>query len=257
MASPYDRLIEWADKFDTSLAEIARALAEMLQPGSELRRFADAWPQIEAQFRSMSVVVRDASARAGLPPFRLLSIDDWREVEEVHQKAGIDEAAALVYRLSKEALKDGPTREQLLRDWRNNSVVATRIDILDQALKAHELGLYAVSIPPFLAHLEGIIADSKHPSVEKRNPKFEKLKEYVAQLAEGDELMGALITEFISDTVLQGFVRDAARPVFSRHAILHGFDTAYANEMNSVRAICTFDCVQDLVSEYSKSVLRT
>src|SRR6185436_17197102 len=125
---PYDRLIEWADKFDTSLAEIARALAEMLQPGSELRRFADAWLQIEAQFRSMSVVVRDASARAGLHPFRLLSIDDWREVEEVHQKAGIDEAAALLYRLSKEALKDGPTREQLLRDWRNNSVVATRID---------------------------------------------------------------------------------------------------------------------------------
>lgn len=254
MPLSYDRLIEWTNKFNTSLAEITKALAKIFQPGSELRRLVEAWPQIQARIQSMSEVVRDASARAGLPPFRLLSIDDWGEVEAMHHNAGIDEAADLVCRLSRDALNDDATREQLLRDWRNNPVVATRIDILDQALKAHALGLYAVSILPFLAHLEGIIVDSKHPIAERKNPNFHKLKEYLAQLAEGDELTGALITEFVSDTVLKGFLRDTASPAFSRHAILHGFDTGYANEMNSVRAICTFDCVQDLISEQSKAV---
>jgi hypothetical protein len=61
-----------------------------------------------------------------------------------------------------------------------------------------------------------------------------------------------VISEYVTDTLYQSFIRGEDAPPLSRHAILHGFDTTYANEMNSVRAILAFDCVQDLALDHSK-----
>ena len=52
-----------------------------------------------------------------------------------------------------------------------------------------------------------------------------------------DDNMGKLISDYVTEALYQRFARDKAAPPLSRHAILHGFDTMYANEMDSVRAI--------------------
>lgn len=235
------------------LAPVKKLLDEALRPGSELRRLAGAWPRLEVRFRKLSQTVHDACERAALPPFRLMSVDAWNEIERVAETEGLDAAAEVVARFAREALTHAETRAELLRDWSANPIVAKRADILEQGLRAHEHRLFAASIPIFLAQVEGIIVDSKHFPDAKRNPSFDQLKKYMSELAESDEYLGRLISEYVTDTVYQSFVRGEDTPPLSRHAILHGFDIRYANEMNSVRAILTFDCVQDLVLDHSKA----
>jgi len=254
MADALEKWMEAIEEVERVLNPVREMLARALEPGSELRTLASAWPRIAERFTSLSQVVRDACERAALPPFRLMDIDEWSAIEQASKHGGIDAAADAVARLSREALESPENRAELLRDWRKNRIAATRADVLEQALKAHELGLFAVSIPPFLAHLEGVIADAKHAPDARKNPKFDELKRYVSELADGDEYMGRIISEYVSDTVYQSFVRNTDAPPFSRHAILHGFDTRYATAMNSVRAILTFDCVQDLVLEHQKAL---
>ena len=249
MTSAHDNMLEWTKKVSERIREITKPLAEIIGPGSELRRLAEALPAVAARFQSMSRVVRDACVHAGLPPCRFLSVEAWKEIESAQHNGGNDAAAAAAYRVSKAAIEDTETREGMLNDWRANSIVRTRIDILEQALKAHDLQLYSVSIPPFLAHIEGIIADRKHPPDETRNPQFHELKAYVRQLAAEDDLMGVFVSDFVANTVFEKFERGVERPSFSRHAILHGFDTAYGSEVNSVKAILIFDYLQDLVMD--------
>jgi hypothetical protein len=249
MTDHYDRWIGAVDNADEWVAKITAALAEIMRPGSELRQIVDAWPRLNDRLTSMTAAVRGAVAQAELPPCRLLSLDDWGEVEAAHREHGVGDAAQVVLRLSREALMHEPTRTTLVRDWRENVVVATRAEILEQALEAHVQGKYALSVPPFLAQLEGIVADAKHPA--NRRMSQDNIKDYVRQVAAGDDLMGTIITDFVSNVVLANFYRGDPVPPFSRHAILHGADTTYANERNSIKAILTFDYVQYLLREES------
>ena len=243
---------EWMGELAERIREIVGPIQEALKPirtlieSPELHRLVEAWPGILRRFATLSEAMRDACARAALPPFRLMDMDEWKEVERVSQSDGALAAADLVAARARAALADPDVRAELVRDWRANPLSARRVDILEQGLRAHELGLFAVSIPPFLAHVEGVIADSEHSPQEKRNPRFDQLKEYIAALDEKDEYMGGVISEYVIETVYKGFVRTKDAPLLSRHAILHGFDTGYPSEMNSVRAILIFDCVQDL-----------
>jgi hypothetical protein len=253
MSDGYDRLIESTEKLDEWLAQIAKMLAEALQPDSKLRRFVDAWPQIETRMKSMGNAVREAFARAEVPPCRLLSIENWEEIETAYQGTGADEAATVATRLSCEALKDEATRNQMMAEWRGNPVVAKRADIVEQAMTAHAHGWYALSVPPLLAQLEGIVADGKHIG-ERAARRFsqDSIKEYVRELAVADDLMGEFIVHFVSNIVLANFYRGDVLPEFSRHAILHGADVEYGNEVNSAKAILVFDYVQHLLGEESR-----
>lgn len=137
-------------------------------------------------------------------------------------------------------------RAEMLKDWAANPVTAPRIHILTAALEAHQEGRYVLSIPPLLAQLEGIIADGKQPQGGEMRQRT--MKEYVAQLAEGDDLIGAHISDFVSNIVLANFIRGQPIPDLSRHAILHGAATTYGTELNSIKTILTFDYVQDLLT---------
>jgi hypothetical protein len=65
--------------------------------------------------------------------------------------------------MCREAVSSPEFRAQMLADWKSNPITASRVPILEEALWAHTQGRFALSIPPFLAQLEGIVLDQATP----------------------------------------------------------------------------------------------
>jgi hypothetical protein len=134
-----------------------------------------------------------------------------------------------------------------------------RADILDQAFEAHEAKLYAASIPTFLAQADGITTEllGVHLFAKERGsaaPKAARaIETHLVQysglgVAAAPNDMHAIMLEPIRHaTGLNQHTKDrdrqrlARQPVspLNRHGVLHGYDTDYPNEGNSLRAILT------------------
>lgn len=128
---------------------------------------------------------------------------------------------------------------RLKQQWQTDVFLGRRIKPLSDALDAHAAGLFGASVPTLLAQLEGLIADL---SAHRGGMREAKWREYMNELAEHDPFAGGLVQEFVADILAARFEHgaDVSSPL-SRHAILHGGDVGYGNEVNSRTAILLVD----------------
>lgn len=189
-------------------------------------------------------IVQSSLRFAGLPAYLPPTLADFVPIIEQFEESGVEASAARLMSLAVTALGDDEGRARMLDSWVAGVVPESRIAILRDAMWAHGMGRYTLSIPSFFTQLEGLVIDSS-VMVGKRHA---KLVGAVRALASSEELMGAVASEFLSDKILQGFDDGLPMPQFSRHAILHGEDVDYGTVENSVRAIMLFDYVCELLS---------
>ena len=131
--------------------------------------------------------------------------------------------------------------DDLRREWQGDSLVATRLPILLDALKAHEEERYTLSVPVLLAQLEGLIAETR-----KHKGRFtgKTLVQYLEPIRAQGSRFQRFAARFVVETLWTGFHHGDSLPVLSRHAILHGADLQYATAGNSLRAILSFDIIR-------------
>lgn len=129
--------------------------------------------------------------------------------------------------------------------WQQDPLIATRLPILLDALRAHEEERYTLSVPVLLAQLEGLVAAAK-----RHTGRFTRttLVDYLEPIRTQGSRFQRTTARFVVETLWSGFFHGAPVPALSRHAILHGADVQYGTGGNSLRAILYFDNIRDALN---------
>jgi hypothetical protein len=126
-----------------------------------------------------------------------------------------------------------------LDEWKQHDWISNRVPILVAAVNAHIQGLYELSVPTLLPQIEGIIWEGYGSTSGCRQ--LEEIRLATALCSDGLDFLDDMAKRFFLDTLLQEFSLDQPVPGLSRHAILHGIDTQYATQTNSLKLILLFD----------------
>ena len=258
--------------------KIDRHIAGVIAPSAQLAKFAQISAQFQAAVNGLSPLINRILTDAFIPV---------REISERFGKASRVQDAFLHYSLwiapsmseelvakivnlyesgassatvhsvvSRYYAKDDWQRlEEVLERCRNNPLFKSRIKVFEDALRAHREGLYSLSVPGLLIHLEGIAADyvKKHkllPQVGR------KTKEIILTALEDTPYslldirtyagVGALIeyveySMFASVDFDKEHVRLHSENKLQGHAVRHGRQIAVGSRMNSLRLFLFID----------------
>lgn len=140
----------------------------------------------------------------------------------------------------------------LLDGWESQNWLKKRQQILKSAIDAHLRGEYFLSVPVFLAQLEGIIRDVVPHDHEKAHLTNSHIREYLKPIHENYEEieLAEIFDEYLRENIHVNFITgQPLKSELGRNAILHGADTEYGIVTNSLKAINLFDYVQRLLSK--------
>lgn len=187
----------------------------------------------------------------GYPPVSDLNVDDFFELYETKEEKGVEYVKKYIddFMISrfneKEILK-------ICNEWCRYSWIEDRKPILKEAISAHNMQMYNVSIPTLLAQCEGIIAvafehkgkmnhkNYNNKSKQPENSLEDYLNIMISEVGEGSFAIG--VKEFYLRYMLVGFWHGhKIKSPLSRNAILHGGDTKYGSVSNSLKAILMFN----------------
>lgn len=135
-----------------------------------------------------------------------------------------------------------------------------RKKILSQLLRTHKAKNYYVIIPALLTQIDGICFDftKKKFFIKERNNKY--LPEVTSEL---EKSAGTFFNLYLSPLQNQTpiMVREQGIHQFpchlNRHEILHGINTDYGTEINSLKVISLLKYVSDLLTDLDRKTLCT
>jgi hypothetical protein len=228
-----DLILEWEQKLKPMAAVLSEALRK-----PEVARFLEELPARLAKantlLKELPENLRDALRDRGRSVHPELSLSDVIRIDSEYKKGGVDAAVAEVDRLHEELLASAQFREEAEKRWTHSK----RASLFAQLLKAHDQGMYFLTIPAALSHAEGLAVEFMEHRGKINGPKLRQLLE---QFLKDDELLGPSATEFSTWLLMRKFEHGMAIPPFNRHAILHGADTEYATKQNSIQIIVWID----------------
>lgn len=228
------------------IQEATRGLAHGLQtaisalPAFDFKSFLAPLAVLGATLQALPERTRAVATKAALHGWfigPLLPLSFTRDLEALEDGEAIDALFAENYR------EDWAEVEQLVLER-----LPARSHLLGEAFAAHREKRYALSIPVFLTQAEGLCDDvlkgrghlfsTKAARVQDRIRLMEDL------LAQEDSRYVEAILEPLRASLPSSapiHLWEASRDTFNRNAILHGRDTDYATELNSLRCISLID----------------
>ncbi len=150
----------------------------------------------------------------------------------------------------------------MTKEWDKNELFKVRSLIIQDALEAHILGKYTLSIPSLLPQVEGILSSI----TEKSAGKPKKLLTEVLSKEQSSFLSGVsegLLLKLATSTFLYNeiepmyfsteqfaeWIRNqgiSEENIMNRHAILHGIQINYSSKINSLRAFLLLDSLYSI-----------
>lgn len=138
-------------------------------------------------------------------------------------------------------------------EWGRHKFVKDRVSLLRQALTAHNLGMYALSIPSLLSQMEGIIIEGYKIKGKVNGYQFKKIVESLFINPDDESFdFNNEIRDFYIRFILDGFVHgQQIRSDVSRHAILHGGakPSFFAKEEVSLKLILMMDNILQRINQ--------
>jgi hypothetical protein len=227
-------------------AQVLGRFVEELRVSPQVIAFGKAFVQFAANLNEWHEWIERApeELRAALKdeavlPHPRLSLPDLASVIAEFHKDGSAAAVRRLYALHDELFGDEAFRLSLQSRWQ----ASDRWVILEQVLRAHDLGLDGVSIPAALAQAEGIIAGAAGHSGKFYLRNF---RDCLSKWRKTPSIDGPVLDHF-QDSLFHKFEHGDALPRFSRHAILHGADVAYGTKDKSLTALVWLDYLLMLV----------
>jgi hypothetical protein len=213
-------------------------LREFAQGLQRTQKLFDHWEQ-----HAPATLKSAISAHGLIVPISRMSFPDLFGLLAVHRDRGDAGVVQRVRELYEEVFGVVGLLDDLEASWAAHPLLRRRQAILQQALRAHSLGMFAVSVPALIAQFEGLVADAASHRGQMNGP---AMRARVAALTADASVAGAMFASFVGDALLAHFEHGAVVPPFSRHAILHGGDVEYATELNSRTAILLIDNMREL-----------
>lgn len=222
-----------------ALDRLARALDSINGFAPTIVSVAQKFEQVQRWMEEAPAQLREALKDAGTIPHPALTLEDIRTVTATFAELGSDAAVERIRLLHSELFEDETFRRGLVARWQASG----RWAVLEQILKAHDEGLYYLTVPTALAQAEGIVAAMVQPH---GGMKQKDLPRHISSLEKGTDekdrgLYGPSVDAFVESYLLAKFHHGDPLPAFSRHAILHGADTGYGTLDKSLRSMVWVD----------------
>jgi hypothetical protein len=140
---------------------------------------------------------------------------------------------------------------ELLMSWGRKPLLLKRIEILEDAVKAHISRKYNLVVPVMIAQLEGIVANGFYHKGEIHEPRYKCYLDEIISM-ESNIIYDNVATDFFIKVLMVNFQHGSQlNSSSSRHAILHGADIRYGSPENSLKNILFFDYIQDKFNLFS------
>ena len=185
----------------------------------------------------------------GFPPHMELLPYDISRIVSIYNKYGEEKAKEETYNIYLQYFNNENIKD-MSNEWFETDIVKKRKDIINQAINAHIQGNYYLSIPIVFSQIEGMIANVFNHKGQMSGGKY---LEHIKQLLDSKEnySFDSLISTFYSNIILVTFGHnEPIKSFLSRHAIMHGGDTEYGTEINSIKALALFDYIIKKINEY-------
>lgn len=144
---------------------------------------------------------------------------------------------------------DDEYMDEIINEWTKYDFLINRINLFKDAIYAHKIEKYSLSIPLLLSQLEGTVSEFFNV---KGKSQIKSYKRYVEDILEKNQITHdkKILKAYFMNFILENFVYGNEIPKFSRHAILHGADINFATKVNSINLIITlniiFECIDDI-----------
>lgn len=162
-----------------------------------------------------------------------LPIDVMRQLYEMHKMGKDNEVKQLLIRAS----KNNGYLDQFTEEMKISSLFKPRIAIIQDAINAHKTGRYSLSIPVFLAQIEGILWDIAEKENIARGTKITKKSGKKVEVTSAKQLVkDTRLRDLMSETVANYFLNEVYIENF-RHGVLHGRNVDYDKEENSMNLL--------------------
>lgn len=232
----------WQIDLQPQLRQIAQSLQKVVEPVQEDAKLAA--PLL-------------AKARFWITPSMSLVL--LRRIREIAEKEGSTpenvETVIIEYYEQDNWLKLKRTVEA----WRGDNLFAKRMFIIGDALDAHILGKYTLSIPTLIPQIEGLLSSiNKSPAgdptfifkntIEKEYTTFlsNVSRDILLELATSPVLYGGVSESYFNTERFSYWLEQKGlmeEQLFNRAAILHGVQINYATKANSLRVFLLLDIV--------------
>lgn len=234
----------WGDGIQNAMAAVSAHSTERLQTLLMERNAAveKAWKNIESAARELNSLTLEFTLTLKEfqwpPPTGDFDLADMRSIVQMRDCLPHEEAREQIDTFMLQ--RHGPAFiQERLHDWSHHKWIKKRMAILEAVMNAHIRGEYELSIPSLLPQIEGIIWEGYHQDKHITQKAETKLASLLC--SEGLDFLDQLASEFFLRTLMEDFQLDQPQPELSRHAILHGADTAYGTAVNSLKLILLFD----------------
>lgn len=229
-------ILKWSEALETTAWSIIRSSSFV----TAVERFNQTWTRV-LEFLKECDRASGILVELGWPPHQDLGTGELAEIARIYDAEGPERTARIVHEFMVTRYK-GKALERILERWGERRWLRPRFTILEQIVAGHRHGLYFLTVPVGFAQVEGIIAEGfGHQGIMKK----EHYTNYLEQLLDEPRSEHRAMKNFLLNVVLQRFVwgmQEASE--FSRHAILHGYDTRYGTEQHSLKVILLFDYIQ-------------
>lgn len=153
---------------------------------------------------------------------------------------------------------DASALQELSLMWERNNLIAKRMPLLRNAIKAHNLGMFELVVPSIIPQLEGIIVDAFGIKENVNQPILKILLRHLLlenNKSKSEYNFDPSIYTYYKNRVLVPFKRGVdLKSDISRHAISHGEDTNFGKETISLKLILLFDYILDSTTELKEEV---
>ncbi|MDR3594565.1 hypothetical protein [Clostridium sp.] len=174
------------------------------------------------------------------PPHQLFMFNNFPWIKKIVKQYGISGPQSIQREVDELMMKwhSKEILDKIFLDWKSKPWLHNRLHILQDAIYAHNNGLYSLSIPTLIPQIEGVLWGNFN---FKGRAKITKYKEFFNSLLHKAIIItnrNKSLLDFLNDTLLVEFEYglDKISPL-SRHAILHGADINYPSQKNSLKVI--------------------
>ena len=242
--------------------EPARAIVEKLQNlNLDFGALELDFDKIEEKIKEENNIIinyKSVITELGYPPILEVPIEFVEKIVYDYKKHNIEYVAEYIDEIVLDYHNEGYL-QKMAHKWENKKLVKNRIHILRNVIKCHNQQMYDASIPTLLPQLEGIIADAFGHTGKFTGYHMKTYLEHllINNLDKDEFTLNDVLHAYYTGNLLVGFgFGEQITSDVSRNAILHGGDTQYGKQLNSLKLILVFDYLLTVLHDVSEDVIQ-
>ena len=249
----------------TSIKNVAESVRPILEPIQEidfeleiLKPCYDEIGKMLKEADDIATKYKSIVIELGYPPLMEMPMDYVKKIVTDYKEHNIEYVAEYIDELVL-AFHNEQFLWEMAQKWENKKLASSRIHILKNAIKCHNLQMYDASIPTLLPQLDGIVADAFGHTGKFNGYHMKTYLEHMLKknLNKDEFTLTDALHEYYTKNLLVGFeFGEQITSDVSRHAILHGGNTQYGKPVNSLKLILVFDFLLTVLNDASEDIIQ-